>query len=123
MLFVLRRNSIGADLYVICPSTLIFRYYYSIEELGGGRGSYPVSATIVERLYSIQKNLYSIQNKLYPIREKKNNRIRPGMLLHSNQILTPFSRMEYGFGLNGVRFQDEHGRFFIEWGKLFLYME
>ena len=33
MLFVLRRNSIGADLYVICPSTLIFRYYYSIEEL------------------------------------------------------------------------------------------
>ena len=35
MLFVLRRNSIGADLYVICPSTLIFRYYYSIEELGG----------------------------------------------------------------------------------------
>ena len=38
MLFVLRRNSIGADLYVICPSTLIFRYYYSIEELGGRDG-------------------------------------------------------------------------------------
>ena len=38
MLFVLRRNSIGADLYVICPSTLIFRYYYSIEELGGREG-------------------------------------------------------------------------------------
>ena len=37
MLFVLRRNNIGADLYVICPSTLIFRYYYSIEGLGGGR--------------------------------------------------------------------------------------
>ena len=45
MLFVLRRNSIGADLYVICPSTLIFRYYYSIEELGvregGGGGKKP----------------------------------------------------------------------------------